>query len=370
MDIKYIANVRLPTEKAHGLQIMKASEAFKEAGVNIELIVPTRNNSLEGEPFAYYGIKSTFPLTYLQVPDIIWFGKIGFILQSVLFGFRAAKYISKNPKSVVYGRDEIVLLVIAFLGNKNIYWESHDGAWNIFAKHLVKRAKGIITVTRASRDRYAQKGVPAAKLFSTPNGIRIEDFSNTESSQTAKERLGLPTQQKIALYIGKIGGWKGVDTLLEASKLLPNDICVALIGGEALQIESLKNAYPKVRFLGSRPYTQIGNNEAAADVLILPNTALDATSVSFTSPLKLFSYMASRRPIIASDLPSIREIVDEKSAVFFTPDDPHSLAQVIAQVVRNPEAYKEVRDEAYTLALGYTWDARAKRLISFLQSLS
>ena len=60
--IIYLANVRLPTEKAHGIQIVKMCEAFAGLGLEVELVVPNRLNSIQDDIFDYYGVKKNFVL--------------------------------------------------------------------------------------------------------------------------------------------------------------------------------------------------------------------------------------------------------------------------------------------------------------------
>ena len=73
----------------------------------------------------------------------------------------------------------------------------------------------------------------------------------------------------------------------------------------------------------------------SADILVIPNKQGDKASEEYTSPLKLFEYMASHRPIISSDLPSLREILTEKEALFFKPDSPGDLAKVLSENMDN-----------------------------------
>lgn len=90
--------------------------------------------------------------------------------------------------------------------------------------------------------------------------------------------------------------------------------------------------FPHVSFLGERPYKELPINQRAADVLVIPNTARTAISARFTSPLKAFAHMASDVPIVASDVPSIREALSETNAFFFAPDDARSLADACDHV--------------------------------------
>ena len=97
-----------------------------------------------------------------------------------------------------------------------------------------------------------------------------------------------------------------------------------------------------------------------ADVLILPNSAKDKMSY-YTSPLKLFEYMASKRPIVASRLPSIEEVLkDKENAILCEPDNPEDLAEKIKWVLNN-DCDKIVR-QAYEDVQEYSWDKRAENI--------
>lgn len=367
MKILYIANVRIPTEKAHGIQIMKACEAFARAGHDVELVVPNRSSPIKDDPFAYYGIKTRFPLTRLFTFDTVGWGSIGYVFQSIGFGKIAGIYTWFRTVDVIYGRDEIVLAIVGLLTRKKIVWESHDGAWSAWARYVAKRASKIIVVTKGAVDFYTERGVDAPRILAVSNGIDLDDFAHPESKSAARARLGLPVDEKIALYIGKLDGWKGVDTLLEASRLL-SDIRVVIIGGTAAQVGELSEKYPAVRFLGYRPYTELPDNQAAGDVLVVPNTAKDPISVRFTSPLKLIAHLASGRPVVVSDLPSTRWVADG-AALFVAPDDPQALAEGIERTSSSPTASQGLIEAAKARVADLSWSKRAERISGFLGGL-
>lgn len=364
MKIAYIANIRFPTEKAHGIQIAKACEALTKAGEDVVLLVPSRHTSIKEPAAQYYGLKHSFLVRTVFSFDTVGWGKVGFWLQSVTFALSARSYVRAHMPDVVYGRDELVLSILYFLGVRNIFWESHDGTWNKASRYISKHARGIVVVSNGLKDFYSEMGVPRGKILAVPNGIDLKAFSAVETKTAARARLGLPQDKKIALYIGRLDGWKGTDTLLNASTLLPDDIQVALIGGEQKQIEVLRKNYPNVLFLGYRPYSELANNQAAADVLAVPNTAKNDISVRFTSPLKLIAHMASHRPIVASDLPSIRELVDETSAVLVTPDSSKALAEGIQKAL----GQSSIAERAFERVKIFDWQVRAQSIIDFILS--
>jgi glycosyltransferase involved in cell wall biosynthesis len=346
---------------------MKACEAFVRAGHEVELVVPARKSPIKADSFAYYGIKNVFPLKRIFTIDTVRLGSIGYIWQSIFFGKVAALYAWFHKSDVLYGRDEITLAVAGLLTRRKMIWESHDGAWNIWARYLVRRASGIVVVTQDAVDFYKEKGVPEARLFAISNGIDLDDFARPESKEVARARLGLPQDAKTALYIGKLDGWKGVDTLLEASLLL-SETRVAIIGGEKNQIEELSKKYSKVIFVGFRPYAELADNQAAADVLVVPNTGTSDISVRFTSPLKLIAHLASGRPIVVSDLPSTRFIADG-AALFVQPDDPKALAEGIEEALTSPTMAQELIQKARERVVNFSWSKRAQRISAFIKDL-
>lgn len=357
MKIVYVANIRMPSEKAHGAQIMKTCEAFAELGHDVELIVPDRTSTIEEDPFEYYGLVTRFPVRRLPVRDTVGkYGKIGFYIESVSFAYAVRRYLGTTSCGLLYGRDEHIL---AFLRGPYV-WESHTGAWNAAARSVVRRARRVVTISQGLKDFYVVKGIAAEKIVVAHDGVDLKQFAHPVPKDGSRIRLGLPGGAKVAMYIGRLDGWKGVETLLEASKLLDDEVVVAIVGGEPTQIEQLSLAYPGVRFLGARPYRELADSMAAADVLVLPNTGKDEISVKFTSPLKLFAYMASGVPIVASDLPSIREVLDEEAAVFFRSDDAEDLAQSIRQALRSDRPRAE---RALALVDSYTWKRRAEHIL-------
>lgn len=376
MKIIYIANIRFPTERAHGIQIAKTCEALSLAGAEVELVVTNRATGIPHEMAAspisrgiakdaqtYYGLRRAFPIHRVRVPDIVRWGRIGFLVESIFFALGARRHVGKG---VVYCRDEWVLALLILLGVRTAVWESHTGAWNAAARFVARRASALIPITRGLSDFYAEHGIPRAKMLVAHDGVSPEDFVNPAPKEEVRKRLGLPVGAKLAMYIGGLDGWKGADTLYAAAEKLPKDVVVAVIGGKKEDVPILSEGHPRVRFLGPRPYTELPDNQAAADVLVLPNTGASEISVRFTSPLKLFSYMASGVPIVTSDLPSIREVVDETSVFFVPADDPHALAEGIMQALGNTEDAARRAAAARALIPDYTWTKRAERILAFL----
>lgn len=365
MKLIYLANIRLPTEKAHGVQIMKTCEAFSLNDIDTQLIVPWRFNRLKEDTFEYYNIRGKFKITKIPSLDLVRFGRVGFRIQSFSFSLFALFYLFFKKTDIIYSRDEAVLFCLLFL-KKPIFWEVHANRYNYFVKSLIKRCAGIVTITDGLKDFYVNKGALPNKIIVASDGIDLADFSNKFDKISVRKELGLPIDKKIVLYVGRLDGWKGVETFLDASKILPENIKAVIIGGEPQQVSRLKKEYEKVIFLGFLPYRELAKNQKAADVLIIPNTGKDEISARFTSPLKLFAYMASGRPIIASDLPSLREVLSDENACFFEADNPQSLASSIVNLLNDEEKQDKISKQSLRDVIKYSWNCRAQKIISFI----
>lgn len=366
MKILYIADIRIPTERAHGAQIMNVCHAFAVCGEKVTLCVPTRRNHIATDAFTYYQLEKNFTLERVPTPDPLWLGRVGSYLSNLSFTLSVLRYVWSFKPDVIYGRDEVPLLWLTYW-HPRVIWEAHGGRWHLPARFLARRVQGIITLTQGTKAYFIQRGISEHKLHVAPDGLSPQFFSEKISKKEARARLGLPTESYLVMYIGLLDPWKGYQTLLDASaKLLDRNIRVVIIGGFGNQVEKLKRHYPQVMFTGFLPYADLAKNQRAADVLVIPNSGYSEISRTYTSPLKLFAHMASGVPLIVSDLPTFREILDESNAYFVKPDDPGALVHIIEQVQQDKEKALLRARCARDHAQRYTWDKRARSILKFI----
>lgn len=338
----YIANIRIPTEKAHGIQIMNMCEAFADAGLDVELVVPKRKNDIEKDPFEYYGVKENFAIKKLWCLDIVRFGRLGFRLESFTFAKFATGY-ALFKKGVFYTRDELLAFSLSFMGKK-VVWEAHMGHKNFFVRSLILLKVPIIVISSGLKNLYERMGARSGNILIAFDAVNIEKFGIRESKSDARSILKIDQDKKLAVYAGSLQHWKGTELLTEAAKLLPD---------------------VEIRIVSGKPHKEVPLYLRAADVLVVPNTGKEDISRLYTSPMKLFEYMASGVPIIAADLPSMREIVDDSTAYFFSPDDYKSLASTIKKVLNDPEAEEKGR-RSMVKVKEYSWQNRAQGVLNFV----
>ena len=195
------------------------------------------------------------------------------------------------------------------------------------------------------------------------DGVKIGEYRNIKPN--VKEEIAN------VVYIGNLFEWKGVYTLADSLKYLGKNIRLIIVGGSIDTLPSFKryvidNNIKNIEIVGFVKQHKTIEFIEKADVLILPNSARDKMSY-YTSPIKLFEYMASKRPIVASRLPSIEEILeDEKNAVLFEPDNPVDLAKKIKWVINNN--CDDIVSQAYNDVQEYTWDKRAEKIMGLINN--
>lgn len=367
MKIIYAADIRLPTSKAHGIQIMKTCEALVNAGHEVVLIIAAEGSGEQADILEHYHVGNGLVIEKVSRPALLSWGKLGFLIRSYLFARRAEAFLRGRTFDAVYTRDELVAYFLSGR-TRGVFYEIHDARNGFLQRRAIASAAGIVAITEGLR-KYGEKN-GASDICVVPDAVDFDKFALDIDGGSAQKKIGLPSDKKIVLYAGHLYEWKGVNILAAAAAMLPQNVLTVFVGGNPWDVDSFraKNSGNKhILILGPRSHDMVPFYLAAADVLVLPNSAREDISRLYTSPLKLFEYMAARRPIVAADLPSIREILNEERAFLVRPDDPSALAEGIKYVLDNDDKAAILRDRAFDHAKKFTWRRRAELIADFLE---
>lgn len=376
----YLTNVRIPTEKAHGVQIFKMCEAFARCGYDVTLAVSDRRTPITEEPFTYYGAAHSFGLERIASLDLVRFGRLGFLVQSLTFAWSALRYLQRTRPDVVYTRDPLVVLAALAARIPLAAWEVHTTAWNAFARRAAKKSTVLVAISQGLMDFYQGHGVAASRMLRANDGVDLEDFLHVPSREEMRITLGLPPDRTIIEYVGKLrtmGEGKGVEELMEAvgAILSKNPALYLVIVGlneneltdAAAIAERAGLGAGDYRFVAHVAHPEVAGYLRAADVLVMnyPNTPHYARIMS---PLKLFEYMASGTAILTSDLPSIREVLTDETAYFIEADARVALEEGILTLSRDPEMRTRLAHAAWQEVQTHTWESRANQIRSFMEA--
>ncbi|MBP6879360.1 MAG: glycosyltransferase family 4 protein [Candidatus Pacebacteria bacterium] len=366
---------RFPSEKAASLFAGKSAEAFAREGIDVTLIVPRRFGRVKSDPFEYFSLEKNFEIKYLPTIDLFsipFLKRFAFRVSLVFFSFTTLGFVfgvGKIKDSIIYSNETLPLMFLS-LFSKNCFYEMHDfpEKKKNFYKKLFFSVRGIIVHNRWKMENIKKEfGVPDSKLFYEPNAVELEQFDINLSKEEARGKLGLPHDKKIVVYTGHLYGWKGTDTLAKAGQLL-KDINFYFVGGTSEDVDRYQDKYEShnIIFAGNKKHSEIPLWQKSADLLVIPNSAREPIGKFYTSPMKLFEYMASKTPILASRVPAIEELVDPSSAFFFEPDNEMDLKEKIDTALTDDSRESKALS-AYNKVLEFTWQKRAGRIMRFLE---
>src|SRR3989344_50550 len=376
MKLIYLSHWRFPSEKTMTPLILRTCAHFARLGFEVELWAPRRHNDYHAHAdlFDLYQLSPRFTVRRVWALDLIRpLGPLGFILLLLSFNL-SCWWRLRNEDAIVYTHDprDVILPILRGLPT---FVEIHDFYETsvVFLNRLVfGRARGLIVTNTYKIEHIAKRwGVPRERMLRQPNAVDAALYDVRETRAEARAILTLPQDKKVALYAGHLFSWKGVHTLADSAAFLPQEVEIYFIGGTeedraALQAYISKRRLPRIHFIAHQTPERVPLYLRAADVLVLPNTAKEKASRVETSPVKLFEYLSSGTPIVASNLPAIREIVSEHEVLFAKPDDPKSFAEKIVEAlsesVVRPEAGKR-------LAALHSWEARAQKIRYFMNTL-
>lgn len=375
----YLSNLRIPTEKAYGIQIVKMCEAFALNGLSVELVAPTRKDTATSL-FEYYGIRNNFKITRLYSPDFYFSGqldKFAFLIKNFISALRLFLYCLLRKQDIVFSRDELPLYFLSFF-KSNLVFEAHKFSSN--RPHIYRRFKSanvkIVAISSGLKDEFVKFGFSPSQIIVAHDGVDVDEFNIQESVEECRRKLSLPLDKKIIGYVGQLrtmGMEKGIAELIDATSILKKDhldILLAIVGGTVEDINyykelaSQKGIDHEIVFLGRKSHKEIPYFLRAFDILTMP-FPYNYHYAHYMSPLKLFEYMASGKPIVASDLPTIREILNDNNSVMVKPEDIREMIWGINKIISDQVFTKRISETVLLDVKMYTWSRRAEIIINF-----
>lgn len=383
MRIAYCTNVRLPSERAHGHQIAKVVEALVALGHDVEIFAPYRKNPITQSFESYYGLPSPVKLHHLGDTDGIdaWWapGVLGLKLTTFLFGRKLKTTLRRRRKDfdLIYTRTPELLPWVLGL-EIPVTIELHRIpriARRRFMKQLTA-CRLVVALTSHMRQALVDMGAVSVPVIAEGDAVDLHDFEAVPPASETRASLGIGEGIPLIVYAGQLqsmGLSKGIPELLGALRELRKrglEFFAAIAGGpESARKkfeESLSEDLQKyVRFLGYIPHLKVPTLITAADVLVYPAPKSDHPFYRRdTSPLKLFEYMASGKPIVAADLPPLHDAVDATMVTLTEPGNSEALADGIRILLDDPEGAKKKASLAKAQVTIHTWQKRMERILA------
>ena len=395
MKLLYLADIRFPLERANGIQSFATCHALAALGHEVNMIVRPDTHTPPRDPYAFYGLPR-IPTLHVEVAPLTGppaARRAGYLT------FALGRALGRARQDLIFTRDlalASLLLRVPAAMRAPVVYEAHtiaadaaearpqllsgaDAASPAKLRRLAARdarvwraADGYVTITAGLRDELMRRFGSRSRVAVIPDGVRPpsppHDGVEAERADEHDFTIG---------YAGHLYPWKGVDLIIEAIVAL-QDTRALIVGGHEREPDLARlrqqakdlDCASRVTFTGPVPPPQVAARLREADVLILPNRA-SAISTEFTSPLKLFEYMASGHPIVASDLPAFREILrDGENALLVEAGNPQALVAGITRIKDDRELGARLARQAAADVQDYTWARRAERLQALFRDVT
>jgi glycosyltransferase involved in cell wall biosynthesis len=229
----------------------------------------------------------------------------------------------------------------------------------------LSRSYRVVAVSAALRDGVVGLGVPAERVLVQHNGVDGDSFV-IQDRQQVRVRLGLEGDRKYVCFVGNLKVEKGVDVLIDAMDRLVNarkrDVDLVIVGSGAEE-ERLRSAVEamclkhRVRFAGRRPHPEIKDWIAACDVFCLPSRREGCPNV-------VLEALSCGRPVVASDVGGVPELLSASNGLVVPPDDADALTAALDIAISRKWDAEQLRGSVGALS----WDQFGHTLRDVLTS--
>jgi glycosyltransferase involved in cell wall biosynthesis len=370
MRIAYLSSACIPSRTANSIHVMKMCQALASAGHEVVLFAPDKGNGCEAgqaDPFGYYGVERVFNIKYLP-----WGGGVG---AGVWYRLNSAWQVKRLGFDLAFGRGLAACCFAPWLGVPTIY-ETHspiedDGVVGRILFSLLIRApsfKYLVVITDALRCHFEE-------TWPTLRGrvVVAPDGADALSNGVEPFKLDSTGSRMQVGYTGHLYPGKGAELVVDLARVCPQ-FDFHIVGGTSNDLSRgrARDDLPdNLKLHGHQPHKDIPSYLIAFDVVLLPNQPVVRLETGnsdigrWTSPLKLFEYMAAGRAIVCSDAPVLQEVAENGvNMLVCRHDEVSDWAAALQCLWADPGLRRSLGNTAREqLERLYSWDVRAKYLL-------
>jgi alpha-maltose-1-phosphate synthase len=386
MRLGYCCHDSFPSSDTNTQQIFWTVFEVARFGFSVDLVVPSvvpGAGSVRARVGRYYGVSpDDMPAGFSIAPAGPRTASQP--LAKGWFDWRVARRLSRDRYDLIWTRDALAAVSCARAGLPVVFetYRPDFATGRGFAlwRRLLFASpgfRGLIAHSRVAATAFIAAGVPEERCLIAHNGFAPRLMMPRLDRAAARDRLGLPHDTALVVYAGHVGPEKGIDALMRMMAGVPHATLLVLGAGdgspEAAFVADAARAAGAVKLL-LRPRVPVADVAAylyAADCLAIPPT--DDPLVRFgrtVLPMKIFSYLAAGRPIVAPRTPDVAEVlVDGETAILVAPGSDDSGAGALARLLADRGLQNRLAAGAIQASAAYTWEARAEKLGAFFRKL-
>jgi len=237
-----------------------------------------------------------------------------------------------------------------------------------FERLNLRAADYVFVVSEVQRRNLIAGGFAPKIIIVNPNGVDTDRFHPDIGGRDTRRRLGIESKTVVG-FVGTFGPWHGAPVFAKAATLVvPNTNCHFLFvgdGDDRGQTEAIvQGSALQATFTGRIPHDDVAAYLDACEILVAPHVPATDGSEFFGSPTKLFEYMAMAKPVIASRLGQIAEVIrDGENGLLIEPGDAVALARAIERLTGDQSLRERLGVRArQTVVAQYTWHHNAARI--------
>lgn len=308
----------------------------------------------------------------------------------IVFFFQVLFYLHFSKYDLIYTRDFSFLVFLSkipkFLRPKKkiiyephkVYYYASDKVNNLGLEiESLNLADVVIAISNGIKHDLIQLGVDENKIRVIPVGVNIDRFFINFDRDGFRKNNSISRNEVVISYVGSWEKWKGVDVLIRAYVRVlkkAHNCKLILVGGSPKEISQTQQLIKKLNIdrkkillTGFLPWIEAVNYLKISDIGVIPNIRTTIGS-RYTSPLKLFECMGAGLPIVASDLPSIREILTNKEALFFEPENENDLAEKLINLINDKVKREQMKFLVSQRVKDFTYEERCKKITEVIES--
>lgn len=364
MKLAYVTGASIPSTTAHASYAANLCNALSRAGVDTLLV------AVKG-PLDEAAFRRKFSALSIQTFGWPWLHRRPTIKLVLLAVALLAKGRRWEADRMFIAHNDIVAAALAMQRRDFLYDLHNFGPGGRILRYALgsSHCKGIIYSCLSLQSAFERRFQAAARLaLVLGNAIDPAYITPRRSGAVVRAEARIPQNKKVIAYIGSMGAHRGIELMLQAAaRQGRTDLFWLFVGGRADEIaewramaRDLNLSEETVRFTGFRPQEELGDWYAAADVLCAAYRR-QLPGWGHLASMKLLEYQATGKPVIVSDMPFAREILSDRSAAFFDPDDPEGLSRALLQALEKQSSPQGPSDVP-------TWDSRAQTLAGWLRA--
>lgn len=370
MKIVYVAQSIVPSRRANSIHVMNICSALAKMGHDVTILLPKmENNEDQSKIFEFYGVEPNFKIEKLFFST--------FKGKTVYFSLAIYRALNRIKPDYVVGRFLNGCFISSLMGIPTTF-DSHGPIWEngrlttwLFRKMLNLPALRRITLnSNALKEIYLKSNIFQGSRFDMKNLIVAHNGANIYD---LNEKVILPGRNdKVKVgYFGHLYAGRGIEIILELAKRIP-EVDFYIAGGEEKDIKYWKDKiqYENLYFLGYVPFANVYKYRNSCDILLAPyQKVVSPGEVTgdqgpYMNPIKYLEYMSSKKAIVASDLPSTREVLNENNAILVEYNNADQWEKAVRTLIKNQDLGNQLAENAYQdFEKKFTWKMRAERLI-------